>query len=448
MDGEPIVALGTAPGRSAIAVLRVSGRNCAHVLQLVTGRTDFAPRVATLVDVALGEDFKDRALATWFPAPHSYTGEDAFELALHGSPVIVAAALSVLGRQGVRPAAPGEFTARAFLNGKVDLVEAEAIDDLIRAVTPAQARVASAHLHGALSGPLHEIGDELLEVLERLEASLDFPDEGYHFVDTADLGRRLEALANRCASLAASGRQGRLLREGASVVIAGRPNVGKSSLFNALLGTARAIVTEQAGTTRDVLVETLDIDGIPVTLSDTAGVHEATDVVEREGVARARASAGDADLVMVVVDASETSDERLAEDARLWKGLAARARLLVVNKVDAAPAATPAWARDVTACHVSARTGRGIDRLREQLTAALGGGTWEPTLVTNARHLDLLHRADGALRRALDAVAGGATEEYVAIDVREALHALEEIRGCVTQQDVLNGIFARFCIGK
>lgn len=455
MDGEPIVALATTPGRSAVAVLRVSGHGCERVLRLVTGHGPFVARRATLVDVALGNAFSDRALATWFPAPHSYTGEDAFELALHGSPVVIAAALDVLAQQGVRPAAPGEFTARAFVNGKMDLVEAEAIDDLIRAVTPAQARVASAHLHGALSAALLEVADGLVDVLERLEASLDFPDEGFHFMETGDLSQRLEMLSGRCAGLAASGDRGRLLREGATVVVAGRPNVGKSSLFNVLLGAERAIVTAQAGTTRDVLTETLDIGGVPVTLIDTAGVHETSDVVEREGVARARASVADADVVLVVVDASEISEARIAEDARLWEALDGRARLLVVNKIDVEAAGGvrrpdhfAMWRQSLPACRISVRTGEGLEALRRSLAETLGGTAWEPAMVTNARHLGLLRQAGRSLDRAVTAVAAGATEEYVAVDVREALDALEEIRGRVTPQEILNGIFARFCIGK
>lgn len=450
MDDAPIVALATPPGRSAVAVLRVSGRGSADVLSGLTRRSSLVARRATLVDLTLGEGFDERALVTWFPAPHSYTGEDSFEVAVHGSPVVVAAALEALGRHGVRGARPGEFTERAFLHGKLDLVEAEAVDDLIRAVTRAQARVASAHLRGALSGPLQELARALVSVLERLEASLDFPDEGYHFIDEGALARSLREVAGRCERLAAAGRQGRVLRDGATVVIVGRPNVGKSSVFNALLGSARAIVTEVPGTTRDVLAERVDLGGVPVTLADTAGLGTPVDPVEREGVARARASAEDADVVMVVIDATEVDPARQREDAAIWESHAARPRVLVANKADLLTSAATAaeWLGEADPCVVSARRGDGLEALRGRLGVAVGASDWEPATVTNARHLGLLERAAAAVTRAIGAVDGGATEEYVALDVREALQALEEIRGRVTAQDVLDGIFARFCIGK
>lgn len=431
-------------------MLRVSGRGTAEVLAGLTRRPPLVARRATLVDLPLGEGFDDRALVTWFPAPHSYTGEDSFEVAVHGSPVVVAAALEALGRHGVRGARPGEFTERAFLHGKLDLVEAEAVDDLIRAVTPAQARVASAHLRGALSGPLQELAAGLVSVLERLEASLDFPDEGYHFIDEGALGLTLRALGDRCERLAAAGRQGRVLRDGATVVIVGRPNVGKSSVFNALLGTARAIVTEVPGTTRDVLAERVDLGGVPVTLTDTAGLRASVDPVEREGVARARASAEDADVVMVVVDAAETDPAGQREDAAIWEAHAGRPRVLAANKADLLTTAAGAavWLGVADPCVVSARNGEGLEALRGRLGVAVGATDWEPATVTNARHLGLLERAALAVRRAIGAVESGATEEYVALDVREALQALEEIRGRVTAEEVLHGIFARFCIGK
>lgn len=449
MDVEPIAAVATPPGRGALAVVRVSGPGVASILGLLTDRSTFTPRRATRVALRLGDDFEDDALATWFPAPHSYTGEDSFELSVHGSPVVTGALLDLLARHGVRVARPGEFTLRAFLHGKIDLVEAEAVADVVRAVTPAQARVAAAHLRGAISGTLLEIAASLLALLERLEASLDFPDEGYHFVDPAGVSAELQAIGARCAALIASGTRGRLLRDGATVAVVGRPNVGKSSLFNALLGQPRAIVTDTPGTTRDVLHETIDLGGVPAVLVDTAGLREAADAVEREGVARAHASAADADVVVVVVDGTERAAARLDEDAAIWERYGARRRCLVVNKVDAMPAGDwrLAWATTAPLL-VSALTGEGLGALRDALAACVGQEAWEPGTITNARHLQLLGRAQAAVQRGIRATRDGATEEFVAVDVREALQALEEIRGPVTPQDVLDGIFARFCIGK
>lgn len=450
MDAEPIAAVATPPGRGALATIRVSGVGVGAVLTQLTGHARLVPREATLVSLLLDTDFQDHALATWFPAPRSYTGEDSFELSVHGTPVVTGAVLNLLARHGVRAARPGEFTLRAFLHGKLDLVEAEAVADVIRAVTPAQARVAAAQLRGTVSGEVLQLANQIVALLERLEASLDFPDEGYHFVTSDEVIVELERLLARCARLERSGARGRLLRDGATVVVAGRPNVGKSSVFNALLGHARAIVTDVAGTTRDVLHETLELGGVPATLVDTAGVRETDDVIEREGVNRATASAEDADLVMVVIDGQDTRERSIVADAAIWQRHDGRPRCLVVNKIDGMAGAdwTAPWARGTRPLLVSALTGEGVDQLRDVLAERLGQSSWEPATVTNGRHLRLLTEARESLARAADAARTGATEEFVAADVREALQALEEIRGRVAPQELLDGIFSRFCIGK
>jgi tRNA modification GTPase len=445
-DGDPIVALATAAGRGAIAVVRVSGRGCARLLAAVTGRAAFTPRLATRVSIRLGDDLTDEGLALWFPGPHSYTGEDSFELSLHGGPLLATRAVQVLAALGARPARAGEFTLRAFLNGKMDLVQAEAVADLVDAVTPAQARVAAAHLRGALSASLSDLAGDLVELLERLEASLDFPDEGLHFVEAAEVIARLAAADARCEELLSSGTRGRVLRQGATAVLAGRPNVGKSSLFNALIGHARAIVTEVPGTTRDVLRETVELGGVPVELVDAAGWRDTDEEVERQGVARARAMAADADVVIVVVDGAAGPDE---DDERVWRAAAQQERWLVVNKGDAMTRPwTAPWVDGGRRLVVSARTGDGIDRLRDDLAAHVGRAAWEPETVTRARHLHLLGETRSAVARALQAAREGASEEFVAADVREALATLEEIRGRVTADTLLDGIFSRFCIGK
>jgi tRNA modification GTPase len=446
MHADTIVALATAPGRGAIAIVRVSGKGCGRLLSALSGRSTFVARRATRVRVALGDGLEDEALALWFPGPQSYTGEDSFELSVHGGPVVASRTVEALAARGARPARPGEFTLRAFLNGRMDLVQAEAVADLVDAVTPAQARVASAHLRGALSAALTAVGRVLIDLLERLEASLDFPDEGYHFVDPVDVARSLDDVRVRCESLLSSEARGRVLHDGARLVIVGRPNVGKSSLFNALVGYARAIVTTVPGTTRDALQERIDLGGVPVEVSDTAGWRDTVDEVEREGVARARSLAADADGVLVVVDGSRPPTR---EDEAVWHAVEGRPRWLVVNKADLMPEpwASP-WAPDGPDAVISARTGAGIDGLRDVLSAAIGCGAWEPETVTRVRHAHLLRETLTAVARAQRAAADGATEEFVAADVRAALVALEEIQGRVTPDAVLDGIFNRFCIGK
>lgn len=446
MDADLIVALATAPGRGAIAIVRVSGHGCGRLLSALSGRATFVPRRATRVRLSLGNGLQDEALALWFPGPHSYTGEDSFEVSVHGGPVVASRTLEALAALGARPARPGEFTLRAFLNGRMDLVQAEAVADLVDAVTPAQARVASAHLRGSLSGALSAIGRLLLDLLERLEASLDFPDEGYHFIEPVDVQRALDDVRVRCEALLCTEARGRVLRDGARLVIVGRPNVGKSSLFNALVGHARAIVTTVPGTTRDALHERIDLGGVPVEVSDTAGWRETVDEVEREGVARARSLAADADGVLVVVDGSLAPTEA---DQAVWQAVEGRTRWLVVNKADVMSGPwVSAWAPDGPDAVVSAQSGEGVAVLQTTLAEAMGPATWEPDTVTRARHAHLLRETLAAVTRAASAAAEGASEEFVAADVRAALVALEEIRGRVTPDAVLEGIFSRFCIGK
>src|SRR5918993_4529735 len=334
-----IVALATPPGRGALALVRVSGPGAIRLVGTLAGRTLFRPRVATHVQLRLLDGLTDSALLTTFVAPHSFTGEESAEISAHGSPVIVDAILQACLAGGARMARPGEFTLRAYLNGKLDLLQAEAVADLIDATTVGQVRVASSHLDGVLSRAIVAMGDEIAELRALLEASLDFPDEGFHFITPEVLVDRLHGLLATCERLIGSAAAGQRLREGALVVIAGVPNAGKSSLFNALLKKDRAIVTPVPGTTRDLLAEGATFGGVPVTLVDTAGLHDTGDAIEREGVLRAQESIAAADVVVLVFDPADAAHEAASE--RLWQSIDGRSRLCILSKADAATSASP-----------------------------------------------------------------------------------------------------------
>ncbi len=445
---DTIVAIATPPGHGGIGVVRVSGPAAHDVGVVLTGHSSpFEPRHATLTRVVAGGHAIDRAVATFFPAPHSYTGEDVLEISAHGSPVLLRAIVEAAMQAGARLAEPGEFTFRAFLRGRIDLVQAEAVKDLVEAVTPLQARAAFDQLEGTLTTRIREIDDALFGLSAKLEASLDFPEEGYHFVEPGAAAGELLAIVQRIESLLEDAGSGRLVREGAQVAIVGRPNAGKSSLFNRLAGSGRAIVTEIPGTTRDLVTEVIDMDGAAVTLIDTAGLHGfAVDLVEQEGIARAHSAREVADLVVVVLDRSRPLTE---DDEELLAATCDSVRVVVGNKSDL----PPAWAQDIAgagAIAVSAKDGSGIDPLRDAITAALAGGERlrDAPAITNARHIDLLSRAVSALRRAATAAAGGTPEEFVTADVAQARALLEEVTGARTPDDVLHAIFSMFCIGK
>jgi tRNA modification GTPase len=385
----------------------------------------------------------DHVIATYVPAPQSYTGEDVVELTAHGSPVVLRTIVQAALASGARLARRGEFTLRAFLGGRLDLVQAEAVADLVAAATPLQARTAFDQLEGTLTRRIGALDADLFDLIARLEASLDFPDEGYHFIDAAATRRRLSVIIAGIDELLADGRRGRLVRDGATVVLAGRPNVGKSSLFNVLSGGERAIVTSVPGTTRDLITEPVDINGIAVTLVDTAGAREARDVVEREGVARGQQARGIADLILVVLDRSEplTNDDRT-----LLSETSSHRRLIVANKSDLPPAI------DVDGgITVSATTKNGLDQLRCTIASELTGeeGPRESPALTNLRHIALLEDGRACLGRAVNALAAGEVpEEFLLIDLHDARARFDEVVGMRTSGDVLDHIFDRFCIGK
>ena len=442
---DTIVALATAAGRGALGVVRISGPRALDVSRtLTTTPRPLRPRYATLSQIrgASGDPAVDRVVLTYFPAPHSYTGQDIVEISAHGSPVLLRSILLAAISGGARLARPGEFTLRAFLAGKLDLVQAEAVGDLIAAATPLQARAAFDQLEGTLTGRIAALDAELFDLIAKLEASLDFPDEGYHFIEADETRRRVSDVAAGIATLLAQGRRGRLVREGATVVLAGRPNVGKSSLFNALAGADRAIVTSVPGTTRDLITEPIDIDGIAVTLVDTAGARNAQDPIEREGVERGRQARAVADLIVAIVDRSEpltADDELLLEETR------ERRRLIAANKSD-----LPAVHNVDGAIHVSAATGDGLELLRCAIVRELAEGEnlRETPPLTNLRHISLLTEAHEALVRALDGLHNELPEEFLLSDLQAARARFDEVVGVRTTSDVLTHIFENFCIGK
>ena len=449
---DTIVAVATPAGRGGIGVVRVSGPTASGVAGAVLrAGHDLQPRHATFTSVVGAPDAGralDQVVATYFPGPASYTGEDVVEISGHGSPVLLRQIVEAVVRAGARLAEPGEFTLRAFVNGRMDLVQAEAVADLIDAVTPLQARVAFDQLEGTVTATIGAIDAALFDLTARLEASIDFPEEGYHFAAAGEAAAETRALLQRTRALLAGARSGRLVREGRQVVILGKPNVGKSTLFNRLLGAPRAIVTEVPGTTRDLLTETVEIDGLPVTLVDTAGIRRTADAVEAEGVARARGALEVAAAVLLVLDRSRQLE---VADRELLRETADADRVVVINKADQ-PARWEATdlrnpGPQVT---VSLRDGGDLGSLRDALAKVLWAGEPlrdTPTL-SNLRHILLVEQAAAALARAAGAAEAAAPEELILADLQDARGAFEEVTGKRTAEDVLQRIFERFCIGK
>lgn len=433
-------------------MVRLSGP-AAHAIALsLTGRErPLTPRRATTARFTSSErsgapPVVDAVVVTFFQAPHSYTTQDVVEIGAHGSPVVLRAIIETAMAAGARLARPGEFTFRAYLGGRIDLTQAEAVADLVDAVTPLQARAASEQLEGGLAAAIRAAHEQLFDLIARLEASLDFPDEGYHFVEPDEAAGAIGSMVERLSALTRAGAQGRLIREGVTVAIVGRPNAGKSSLFNRLVGSSRAIVTSRPGTTRDVLTEVIDLHGVRVTLVDTAGLRETSDEVEAEGVRRAEQAAAAAQVTVLVLDLSAPLDR---EDRELLS--ARRASDIVVgNKCDVAEAA---WSIGSVpgAIAISARTGEAVERLAAKIVESLGlAPTVEVPLVTNVRHVTLIERAVEALERAAAAATAPdrLPEEFVLADLHEARASLEEVVGLHSTDDLLTHIFSRFCIGK
>jgi tRNA modification GTPase len=442
---DPIAAIATAPGRGGIGVVRVSGRNLAAIAQAVLGKVPAPRRVLRTAFLDAHGLAIDDGLALYFPAPHSYTGEAVLELQGHGGPVVMQMLLRRCLELGARPAEPGEFTRRAFLNDKLDLAQAESVADLIEASTDSAARCALRSLRGEFSAAIAALLQQLIELRMLVEATLDFPEEEIDQLDRADAIGRHAGLLHALETALAKSRQGSLLRTGLQVVLAGQPNVGKSSLLNCLAGEELAIVTAIPGTTRDSVRQAIHIDGVPLNIVDTAGLRNTQDEVERMGIARTWSEIERADVVLLLVDARVgVSEQDLKLVARLPQG--AR-RLFVHNKIDLAGAQPRIQRRgDATDVYLSAKTGAGIDLLRTELLAVAG---WqqgaEDVFMARERHLVALRQA--ATHAALAGEHFGQPELF-AEELRLAQAALNSITGEFAADDLLGEIFSRFCIGK
>jgi len=448
-QASTIVARATPAGRGGVGIVRISGPQARSIAEAVLGGCP-EPRVATLRAFRDAEgQTLDTGIALFFPKPHSYTGEDVVELQSHGSPVLLDMLVERVVGLGARVAGPGEFSERAFLNDKLDLLQAEAVADLIDAGSRAAARAAQRSLSGEFSAAILGLNEQVTGLRLYVEAAIDFPEEEIDFLGTDELRRRLAAVAEEFDRIESTARQGRLLRDGIHVVLAGRPNSGKSSLLNRLAGYEAAIVTDQPGTTRDLVREQLEIDGLPVHIVDTAGLREARDVVEREGVERARGQLAVADLALLLVDAGDAAPV----DALRLEVPSGVPVIVVRNKIDltgeAPGIATGGPAGEASEVRLSALTGAGVDDLRRLIKARAGfAAPGEGTVMARQRHLDSIRRARAHFDAGCEQLEVNRAGELLAEELRAAQLALAEITGEFTSDDLLGEIFGRFCIGK
>ena len=463
MDAEAavdtIVAISTPPGRGGIGIVRLSGPQAASIAaQLVRLRQPLEHGRARLADVLdqSGDDVGaveaariDEALVTWFAAPNSYTAEDVVEIAAHGSPVVLQLLLSRALDLGARLAEPGEFTQRAFLAGRLDLTQAEAVRDLIEAQTLTQARQAAGQLGGSLSRRVGPVKHALVELIALLEAGIDFAEDDVDVAPAAEISRRIDVLTPPLVALEASFARGRIVHDGLTLAIVGRPNAGKSSLFNRLVERDRAIVTATPGTTRDLVTERISLEGIPLELVDTAGLRVGLEEAEQLGIERSREALADAALVLVVLDATQRLNE---EEQRLLHAVEGRPAVIVLNKCDLADEKSGRLIETVagvSTLRTSALTGEGLPALRERIVAlATGGAASEPGMLTSLRHHQAITTALSALGDAARANQGGIPHEMILLDLYRGLWALDSLTGQTTSDDILNLIFSTFCIGK
>ncbi|HVC47697.1 MAG TPA: tRNA uridine-5-carboxymethylaminomethyl(34) synthesis GTPase MnmE [Terracidiphilus sp.] len=454
---DTIAAVSTPPGRGGIGIVRLSGPQAGAMSEkLVRLRHPMEHGHARLADVlddpAAGGEHIDEAMVTFFAAPNSYTGEDVVEIAAHGSPVVLDLLLRRALDVGARLAEPGEFTQRALLAEKLDLTQAEAVRDLIDAQTLTQARQAASQMGGALSRRVQPVKQALVELIALLEAGIDFAEDDVHVTPPEEIARRVAELEPPLAALEATFARGRVVHDGLTLAIVGRPNAGKSSLFNRLVERDRAIVTATPGTTRDLVTERISMDGIPLELVDTAGLREAQGEAEQMGIARSREALADAALVLVVLDATQSLNE---EERGLLAALEGRPALVAVNKCDLAGSQRlgaeleAVQAGGWTALLTSALTGEGIAGLRTRiLELATGGASAEPGSLTNLRHQQAIAAARAALADAATANGDGIPHEMILIDLYRGLWALDSLTGQTTPDDILHLIFSTFCIGK
>jgi tRNA modification GTPase len=453
---DTIAAIATPPGEGGVAIVRISGVDALSIASRIfrrnrgqnEGLKSYRLYHGTIHDPN-NDHVLDHVLLAVMRKPRSYTAEDVVEVHCHGGAFLVQQILRLVLTQGARHADPGEFTKRAFLNGRVDLTQAEAVLDLIRAKTEKSATLALGQADGALSQWVDELREELLDILVQVEAAIDFPEEEIELLRRRELIGKISALHSKVCTISSTYDWGKLFREGARVCICGRPNVGKSSLLNALLGEDRAIVTAFAGTTRDVIEDSINLNGLPVVIWDTAGIHDSEDQVERMGVELSRRHLDKADAAIVVLDGSE----RLTpDDEVLFNGVALKKLLIAINKSDL-PQSLDRSDLARFSCNrvgsISAKTGDGIAWLRESLRDLLVHTEVEaPVVITTLRHRSALERCGISLLRAAAAVENDYASEFVAVDLNEAREALEEITGVINSDDILERIFSSFCIGK
>lgn len=452
---DTIVALSTPPGRSGIGVIRLSGTRSLEIARRLVQDENFEPDshhavLRTLRDSDSGE-ILDRALLTYFKAPNSFTGEDVVELSCHGSPVLLRSLLDIILNLDTRLAGPGEFTLRALANGRLNLSQAEAVRDLINAQTKAAAKQASRQLGGELSARLQPVKDSLLDIIVPLESSLEFVEDDLPEVSISQIKIKLASLIKNVEDLAATFSTGKLLRDGLKVTLIGRPNVGKSSLFNSLLVLDRAIVTDIPGTTRDSLSEMINLQGVPVLLTDTAGVRDSTDKVETLGVERTRRAIADADLVVVLFDGSQPTNQ---EDTDVLREVDNSTYLIAYNKSDLGSFERNELAfldnPPSTILNISAKTGLGLEALRAAILEPFTEFDTNDTglLITDARHFDILKRTQTSLESSLALLEQRASEELILVGLYDGLRFIGEITGETMPDEVLSQIFATFCIGK
>ncbi len=455
---ETMVAISTPPGRGGIGIVRLSGPLATSIAaQLVSLRQPLEhgrARLADVLDVSAEDPSVDstaridEAVVTFFAAPNSYTTDDLVEIAAHGSPVVLELLLRRSLELGARLAEPGEFTQRAFLSGRLDLTQAEAVRDLIEAQTLTQARQAASQMGGALSRRVAPLKLSLVELIALLEAGIDFGEDDVDVTPQSEIARRIEELMPALVKLEASFSRGRIVHDGLTLAIVGRPNAGKSSLFNRLVERERAIVTATPGTTRDTVSERISLDGIPLELVDTAGLRESHEEAEQMGIIRSREALADAGLVLIVLDATQSLND---EERGLLAEVQGRPALVAVNKSDLASsmAATASEFEKIPAIATSALTGEGIPALREQILAlASGGAASEPGMLTSLRHHQAVTTAISAMNDAACANATGIPHEMILLDLYRGLWALDSLTGQTTSDDILNLIFSTFCIGK
>lgn len=454
---DTIAAIATPPGEGGVAIIRVSGLDAESIAAKLFVRAHGRNGELQSHRLYHGEIREpesgrliDEVLLAVMRKPHSYTGENVVEIHCHGGAFLSRKILALVLAQGARQAEPGEFTKRAFLNGRLDLSQAEAVLDLIRAKTDKSSQLALNQMSGELSKWVDDLRERLLDILVQVEAAIDFPEEEIDLLQRCQLIGKIDDLRQKIADIISTYEWGKIFREGAKVCICGRPNVGKSSLVNALLGTNRVIVTPVPGTTRDVIEESINLDGLPVVLWDTAGMRETEDQIERIGVDLSKRYLERADAALVVLDGSVLMNE---EDVSVLRSVADKRRMIVINKADL-PRTLPVddlkkFSGTSNIHFVSAKTNCGIGELKKGLREFLLGTEVEPSIViTNLRHKNALVRGEAALNRAIKSITQGVASEFVAVDLNEAREALEEVTGRVTNEDILERIFNNFCIGK